>query len=113
MNFEKIETYNLYVGLNDKDKYEQIITDDEAMKLVREIVGNVVGGATFSKSFGYWVDEFGNPTNESTIVIKITDCDEHIIHCICKNLNDALNQNSIMVERIVSEVAFVSDRYEW
>ena len=42
MNFETIATYNLYVGLNDKDTYKQIIDDDNAMNLVRDIVSNIV-----------------------------------------------------------------------
>lgn len=112
MNFEKIKTYNLYVGLNDRDTYVQIIDDDFAMQTVKDIVTNVVGGATFTKSFGHWVDEFGNETNESTIVVKITATDDEHIERICAKLNHALNQNCIMVERTVSEVAFVSDRYK-
>ena len=111
IKFENIETYNLYVGLNDKDTYEQKYTDDEAMNLVREIVTNIIGGATFSKSYGYWVDEFGNPTNESTIIIKITDCADDIIEAICMQINAALNQNCIMVEKTESKIAFVSERF--
>lgn len=111
IKFENIATYNIYVGLNDKDTYEQIVSDDEAMDLIRNIVGEIVGGATFSKSFGHWVDEFGNPTNESTIVIKITDCTDDTIEAICMQINAALNQNCVMVEKTVSQIAFVSDRF--
>lgn len=111
IKFENIATYNLYVGLNDKDTYEQTYTDDEAMELVREIVTNIVGGATFSKSYGYWVDEFGNPTNESTIIIKITDSTDDTIEGICMQINAALNQNCIMVEKTESKIAFVSERF--
>ena len=46
INFENIATYNIYVGLNDKDTYTQIIDDDFAMQTVKDIVTNVVGGAT-------------------------------------------------------------------
>lgn len=107
MNFETIATYNLYVGLNDKDTYKQIIDDDNAMNLVRDIVSNIVGGATFTKSFGYWVDEFGNETSESNIVVKITATDDEHIERICAKLNHALNQNCIMVEKTESKITFV------
>ena len=84
INFEKIANYVLYIGLNDKDTYEQIIDDNFAMQTVRNVVSQRVSGATFSRAFGHWVDEFGNETTEQTIVCKImyTD-DEHIesIHC--------------------------------
>ena len=107
IEYEKINTYNLFVGLNDKDTYKQIIDDDYAMDLVRDTVTNIVGGATFTKSFGYWVDEFGNETKETTIVVKITMTDDEHIEHICAKLNHALNQNCIMVEKSVSEIAFV------
>ena len=107
INYEIIPTYNLYIGLNDKDTYEQIINDDFAMQLVRDTVSNIVGGATFTKSFGHWVDEFGNETNETTIVVKITATDDEHIERICAKLNHALNQNCIMVEKSEVKVAFV------
>ena len=107
MNFEKINTYNLYVGLNDKDSGTQILDDDYAMNFVRDTVSNIVGGATFTKSFGYWVDEFGNETRENTMVVKITATDDEHIERICKQLDYSLNQNCIMVEKTVSEIAFV------
>ena len=107
MNFETLNTYTLFVGLNDKDTYEQIFDDDYAMQIVRDNVINVVDGATFTKSYGHWVDEFGNETNETSIVVKIVGTDEEHIERICKKLNYALNQNCIMVERSRSEIAFV------
>ena len=107
MKFETINNYNLYIGLNDKDTYEQIINDDFAMQLVRDTVSGIVGGATFTKSFGYWVDEFGNETSETTIVVKITATDDAHIERICAKLNHALNQNCIMVEKTETQVAFV------
>lgn len=107
ISFEIIATYNLYVGLNDKDTYEQIFDDDYAMETVRNIVTKIVGGATFSKSFGHWVDEFGNETNETSIVVKIVGTDDAHIERICGELNHILNQNCIMVEKSESQIAFV------
>ena len=107
ISFEIIATYNLYVGLNDKDTYEQIFDDDYAMDTIRSIVTKIVGGATFSKSFGHWVDEFGNETNETSIIVKIVGTDDVHIERICKELNHVLNQNCIMVEKTMSQIAFV------
>lgn len=107
IKYEDIATYNLYVSLNDKDTYTQIIDDDFAMQTVKDVVTNAVGGATFTKSFGHWVDEFGNETNETSIVVKIVGTDDTHIETICAKLNHALNQNCIMVEKSVSQIAFV------
>lgn len=107
MNFETIPTYNLFVGLNDKDTYEQIVSDDDAMNMIKDVVTNIVDGATFSKSYGHWVDEFGNETRETSVVVKIVGTDDAHIERICGKLNHALNQNCIMVEKTESQIAFV------
>lgn len=107
INYENIATYNLYVGLNDKDTYRQIINDNTAMEIVRDVVSKIVGGATFTKSFGHWIDEFGNETSESTIVVKITMTDDETIKKVCEILNEKLNQNCIMVEKSLSQIAYV------
>ena len=86
ISFEKIANYVLYIGLNDKDTYEQIIDDNFAMKVVREVVSQKVSGATFSRAFGHWVDEFGNETTEQTIVCKIMYTSDEIIESICEIL---------------------------
>ena len=107
IEYENIATYNLYVGLNDKDTYNQVIDDNTAMEIVRSVVSKIVGGATFTKSFGYWIDEFGNETTESTIVIKVTMTDDETIKKICEILNEKLNQNCIMVEKTLLEVVYI------
>lgn len=107
MKFEIVNNYNIYVGLNDKDKYEQIISTDNAEILIRNIVTEKVGGATFSKAEGYWEDENHNPTRENTIIVKIAYAEDDIVEEICGQINKALNQNCVMVEKIESKIAFV------
>ena len=107
INYEKTANYNLYIGLNDKDSYEQIVDDNFAMQIVRDVVSQRVSGATFSRAFGHWVDEFGNETTEQTIVCKIMYTNDEIIESICEILKYKLNQNCIMVEKTLLEVAYV------
>ena len=107
INYEQIANYVLYIGLNDKDTYEQIVDDNIAMQIVRDVVSQRVSGATFSRAFGHWVDEFGNETTEQTIVCKIMYTDDEHIESICEILKSKLNQNCIMVEKTLLEVAFV------
>lgn len=107
INYEKISNYNLYIGLNDKDTYEQIVDDNFAMQIVRDVVSQRVSGATFSQANGHWVDEFGNETTEQTIVCKIMYTDDEHIESICEILKSKLNQNCIMVEKSLLEVAYV------
>lgn len=106
MKFETVNNYTLYLGLNDKDTYVQIINTDEAENMARDIVTKFVGGATFSKAKGYWVDENQNPTIENTIIIKFSNIDENIIENICELLKTTFNQNCIMIEKTQSMVTF-------
>lgn len=110
MKFETVNNYKLYVGLNDKDTYVQIMATDKAENRIRNIVSEIVGGATFSNKQGYWVDELGNPTIENTIEILISNSSDEIVEIICKKLNAELNQNCIMVEKSKVEVAFCDER---
>lgn len=107
MKFENVNNYKLYVGLNDKDTYTQIIDTDEAEKIAKIIVGELAGGATFSKKQGYWVDEKSNPTTENTLEIMISNCNDDIIETICTTLRDRFNQNCVMIEKSITMVAFI------
>lgn len=107
MKFKEVNNYKLYVGLNDKDTYTQIIDTNTAENYAKKIVGEFVGGATFSNKQGYWIDELGNPTSKNTIEILISNCNDEIIEELCTILKGEFNQNCIMVEKSTSMVAFV------
>ena len=56
---EQMETgkkYVLYIGTNDKDTYEQVISTEEAREIVNEICIKYVDGYTASEAKGGWVD---------------------------------------------------------
>ena len=91
--------YVLYIGLNDKDTYEQIIPTDEARDIVNQICTKYVEGYTASEANGGWVDETGTLTEESTLVYILSDAHEEDVIAIMDEVLAALNQNSILVER--------------
>ena len=91
--------YVLYIGLNDKDTYEQIIPTDEAKDIVNRICTKYVEGYTVLEANGGWVDETGALTEESTLVYTLSDVKEEDVIAIMDEALAALNQNSILVER--------------
>ena len=102
--------YVLYIGLNDKDTYEQIIPTDEARDIVNRICTKYVEGYTVSEANGGWVDETGTLTEESTLVYILSDAHEEDVIAIMDEVLAALNQNSILVERQEYVYSFYSGK---
>lgn len=102
--------YVLYIGLNDKDTYEQIIPTGEARDIVNRICTKYVEGYTVSEANGGWVDETGTLTEESTLVYILSDVEEENVIAIMDEVLEALNQNSILVERQEYAYSFYSGR---
>ena len=102
--------YVLYIGLNDKDTYEQIIPTDEARDTVNRICTKYAEGYTASEAKGGWVDETGTLTEESTLVYILSDVKEEDVIAIMDEVLVALNQNSILVERQKYAYSFYSGK---
>jgi len=99
--FENAEygQYVLYIGMNDKDTYEQIIPTDEVVEIVNAICAKHVGGWTMKHARGGWVDEKDVLTQENTLVYFIAWASESDVIAIMDEVLVALNQNSILIER--------------
>lgn len=91
--------YNMYVGLNDKDTYKQIISDDEAQKIVSDICLKYLDGYTVTKRQGVYKDEKGIVTQENSLVYEFYFATDEKIKSIMDEALVKLNQNSILVEK--------------
>lgn len=91
--------YVLYIGLNDKETYSQIIPTEEAKNTVNNIVVKYVGGYTVYEAKGGWTDETGTLTEENTLVYHLSGVNEQDVISVMDEVLAALNQNSILVER--------------
>lgn len=91
--------YVLYIGLNDKDTYSQIIPTEEAKKIVNGICAKYVDGYTVMEANGGWVDETGALTEEMSLVYTLCNVEEENVILVMNEVLTALNQNSILVER--------------
>lgn len=93
------EKYLLYIGLNDKDTYQQEITTEDARRTVNTICAKYADGYTASDASGGWVDQTGTLTQENTLVYAFYDISEEQLVCLMDDVLVALNQNSILVEK--------------
>ena len=96
----------MYVGTNDKDTYEQIISTDDAKNIIDEICGKYIGGYTFQDATGSWVDDTGTPAHENTIVCYFDDVDGETVHKIADEVISALNQNAVLIEKSKVEMEY-------
>ena len=101
LEYESSESskYVLYIGLNDKETYTQLIPTEDAKQIVNNIVVKYVGGYTVYDANGGWKDETGTLTEENTLVYHLNGVKEQEIISIMDEVIAALNQNSILVER--------------
>jgi hypothetical protein len=100
-----LRKYVLYIGTNDKDTYKQEIPYDQCLAMVTNICTNHTGGGTIAEATGFWKDETGAITSEMTIQCILEDIEEEEVYKICDEILEALNQNSILVEKqdVISE----------
>ena len=97
-NENKTIQYVMYVGLNDRDTYEQIISTEDAKKIIDDICFEYLDGYTIQDASGSWIDEKDNATREQTIVCYFNDADESTVYRIADEVIDRLNQNTVLIE---------------
>ena len=102
----KTTQYVMYVGLNDKDTYQQIISTEEAKKIIDDICFSYLDGYTIQDAAGSWIDENENATREQTIVCYFNDADKNTVYKIADEVIDRLNQNTVLIEQDEIDIDF-------
>ena len=102
---EKMQ-YKMYVGTNDKDTFEQIISTDNAKIIIEDICFKYLEGYTIQDARGAWVDENGNVSRENTIVCYFDDIDNDTVYKIADEILKSLNQNTVLIEKDLKQIEF-------
>ncbi len=102
---EKIQ-YTMYIGMNDKDTYEQIISTEDAKTIIDNICFKYLDGYTIQDANGSWVDENGLVTHENTIVCCFKDTDNDTVYKIADEVIKTLNQNTVLIEKDLIQIDF-------
>lgn len=85
--------YKFYIGLNDKDEHAQVVSNVNAIKIIKkEFIS-----ATISLGFGIWMDEV-----EPCLIVDIIDSPENHFNIINRMnvIKEKLNQDCIMMVKI-------------
>ena len=107
---EQIQKYTLYIGTNDKDTGTQLISTEDAHKIVGEICEKYVTGYTVMEAQGNWLSEDGMRHRENTLIYSFSDADEVKIQSIMDEVLIALNQESILAETELSDSVFYTGK---
>lgn len=103
---DEIVQYKMYVGTNDKDTYEQIISTEDAKTIIDNICLKYLEGYTIQDAKGSWVDENGVVTRENTIVCYFDDIEEDTVYKIADEIIESLNQNTVLIEKDFVQIDF-------
>ncbi len=95
--YNPTEKYTIYIGLNDKNTYEQIISTEDGIRMVNEICSRYVDGYTMQTAKGGWMDEKNILTEENTLIYSFYGATEEQILQIMDDVLKELNQNSILI----------------
>ncbi len=91
--------YTMYIGLNDKDTYTQIIDSEEAEKIVSTICLKYIDGYTMSHGEGSYKDEKDVVTKENSLIYTFYNANDEQMKSIMNEVLKKLNQNSILIEK--------------
>lgn len=106
------EVYRLYIGLNDVDSKEELISLSDARAIINDICFKHGCGFTSFAAHGGWFDGEGNVISERTLEYMISYATEEQVTAIVNEILTVLNQNSILVERQKSMQRFYYKKQE-
>ena len=107
---EQIQKYTLYIGTNDKDTGTQLISTEDAHRIVGEICEKYVSVYTVTEAQGNWISEGGMRHRENTLIYSFNDADDAQIQSIMDEVLIALNQESILAETEWTDSVFYTGR---
>ena len=97
-----MKKYTLSIGLNDKDRYTQIVTFENAKNIIVKELSRQGLDCTVYKANGVYTHENGTTVSEETVRVDCYQFDNNSIFQrvvkSCNNLKALLNQESIAWE---------------
>ena len=101
--------YTLTIGLFDKDTKRQKISTDIAIRIVSDLVVNVIGYGTIHTGNGIYTHVNGSIVIEPSLVFFVDGEkeEESMINTLAWSIKKALNQESIMLEKQEVNMCFI------
>lgn len=106
INFENSDYYVLYIGTNDKDTDEALLSVEEAQAIVNGISQKYTDGFTSLTAWGHWNSPQNTWVSEDTLIYLYYGVSEDDIVNIADEVVAELNQYSVMIEYGMRNIAY-------
>lgn len=104
--FDNSNLYRIFIGLNDAKAHTQLISDNDAMEIVKSYCYDHFEGATVSHGYGLYKHEDGTKVQESTIIVELFYLNDNDVQDFIEHVKYMLNQESIGLVKIPMQVTF-------
>lgn len=108
-DYGKVETYKLYIGMNDKEKLKQLCPTEDFIEIIRGICEDFKIAFSMDEQIGGYMMANGTFITERSLVLSISGFDYTQIMKLAEDLRVKLNQESIMVTRVSPELYMITE----
>lgn len=92
-----VETYKIYIGMNDKDTLQQLCSTEDFINIVKGICEDYQIAFSMDEQIGGYMMANGTFITERSLILSITGFDETQILQLAESLRVILNQETILV----------------
>ena len=104
--FENGDRFDIFVGLKDKDVYEEVLNTDDFLRILVEICGEKKIGFTLHTQIGGYAHNKGYTTENSIRIVLIGVSEEDVV-AIGERLKKEINTDTIMITKTNIEYSFM------
>lgn len=106
----KTEKYNIYIGMNDKEKLKQLCPTKDFIKIVKKICKNYKIAFSMHQIHGGYMMSDGTFVSENSLVLSISGFTKEQVFKLAEELRIKLNQESIMISLENPELFYLTDK---
>lgn len=102
-----MKTYQIALGLNDRETKVQKYSTLEAYKIVTNLICAKFGGGSVFEGRGVYTHENGQIISETTLFIMIAGAERSAVMAFCAELREMFNQESVMLSERDEITSFI------
>lgn len=106
----KVERYNIYIGLNDREKLEQICSTETFKAVVKGVCQDYCVAFSMTEQMGGYMMADGTFITENSLVLSLSGLNNEQALSLAEELRHLLNQEAVMVTRETPEMYLLTDR---